>query len=263
MVEITNLSDVLAQIRQRESRGDYSLTPQQNYAYPRSHASGAYQFQPDTWRTWAARSGIGGQYPEAYQAPPEIQDAVARFAATNGPGVNSPVLWGASSQGGNYPTPVPGTAVPTPPGGDLNAYVAQLQNNMQNQPAAPAPGPPLPIGGFNPEIAALRRVSAAFSPGQQQQQAQQASLSLPLNSPLLPPMVGDFTSRLQTMRPAVDTADPRMVVSPYADPGNAMPNPSYGLQAPAQTPVDRTLPASLPEDERQRRLRQQRAFRAT
>jgi hypothetical protein len=251
---VANISDVLAQIRQRESRGDYSLTPEQNYAYPRSHASGAYQFQPDTWRTWAARSGIGGQYPEAFQAPPEIQDAVAAYAATNGPGVNSSALWGASSQGGNYPTPIPGTAVPPPPGGGLNDYVAQLQS----APSQPAPGPPLPIGGFNPEIAALRRVATAFSPGQQQQ------TQFPLNSPLLPPMVGDFTSRLQTMRPAVDNADPRMVVKPYADPGYAMPNPNLGNlnQAPGQE-VGGTLPANLPEDERQRRLRQQRAFRAT
>jgi hypothetical protein len=168
MAAITGLSDVLAQIRQRESRGDYGLTPQQNYAYPRSHASGAYQFQPDTWRTWAARSGIGTQYPEAFQAPPEIQDAVAAYAATNGPGVNSSALWGASSQGGNYPTPVPDAAVPPPPGGGLNDYVAQLQS-APSQPA-PAPGPPLPPLGFgiSPEIAALRRIATAFSPGQKQ-----------------------------------------------------------------------------------------------
>jgi hypothetical protein len=171
MVEITNLPDVLAQIRQRESRGDYTQTPQQNYAYPRSHASGAYQFQPATWQQWTARSGIGTEYPEAYQAPPEIQDKVAAYAATNGPGVNSPALWGASSQGGTYPTPVAGTAVPPPQGGNLTDYVAQLQNNMQNQPAAPAPGPPLPPLGFgiSPEITALRQAANAFTPGQKQQ----------------------------------------------------------------------------------------------
>lgn len=97
------LSQVLAQIRQRESTNNYSLTPAQNVDFPRSHASGAYQFQPATWQQYTRQSGIGTQYAEAYQAPPNIQDAVAAYAATNGPGVNSSALWGASAPQGGYP----------------------------------------------------------------------------------------------------------------------------------------------------------------
>jgi hypothetical protein len=36
----------------------------------------------------------------------------------------------------------------------------------------------------------------------------------------------DFTGRLaQTLRPAIGSADPGMVVPPFADPGYGMPNP--------------------------------------
>lgn len=96
------LSSVLAQIRQNESSNNYNLTPQQNYAYPASHASGAYQFQPATWQQYTQQSGIGTQYAEAYQAPPNVQDAVASYAVLNGPGANSSALWGASAPAGGY-----------------------------------------------------------------------------------------------------------------------------------------------------------------
>jgi hypothetical protein len=96
------LSSVLAQIRANESSNNYNLTPQQNYAYPASHASGAYQFQPGTWQQYTQQSGIGTQYAEAYQAPPNVQDAVASYAVLNGPGVNSKALWGASAPPGGY-----------------------------------------------------------------------------------------------------------------------------------------------------------------
>lgn len=99
---MATLSSVLGQIRQHESSGNYNLTPQQNVGYPASHASGAYQFQPGTWQSYTLQSGIGRQYAEAYQAPPGVQDAVAAYAATHGPGVNSTALWGGP-QGGNYP----------------------------------------------------------------------------------------------------------------------------------------------------------------
>lgn len=100
---MASLATVLSQIRQRESGGNYTLTPQQNFDYPRSHASGAYQFQPGTWRDWTGRSGIGTQYTEAYLAPASVQDAVAGYAATHG-NVNSTALWGYSAPSGGYPT---------------------------------------------------------------------------------------------------------------------------------------------------------------
>jgi hypothetical protein len=83
----------MGQVRGVESGGDYSLTPEQNYDYPHSHASGAYQFEPGTWREWTEASGIGTQYDEAYKAPAGIQDAVAAFAMLHGKGVNDKSLW--------------------------------------------------------------------------------------------------------------------------------------------------------------------------
>src|SRR5258706_9582398 len=104
------LTQVLAQIRQRESHNNYGLSPQQNYNYGQrgathSEANGAYQFQPATWRAYAQAmerahpelAGVATQYALAYQAPPAVQDAVAAYAALNGPGINSQGLWGASA----------------------------------------------------------------------------------------------------------------------------------------------------------------------
>lgn len=109
------LADLLASIRGRESVGTaqklgispYSLPPTANYDYPNSHASGAYQIQPGTWRDWTAKFGIGQQYSEAYQAPPAVQDAVAaRAAQTYGP--NATYTWGASAPPGGYSTDTTG-----------------------------------------------------------------------------------------------------------------------------------------------------------
>jgi hypothetical protein len=105
---MATLSSVLAAVRQHESSGNYSLTPQQNYAYSTgtTHASGAYQFQPATWQHWTQASGIGTQYSEAYQAPPNVQDAVAAYALTNqSGGANSTALWGGpGAPAGGYQT---------------------------------------------------------------------------------------------------------------------------------------------------------------
>lgn len=117
---MASLTDVLALIRQNESGGRYNLPPSANYDYPNSHASGAYQFQPATWQQWTAASGIGTQYSEAYLAPPGVQDAVAAYAAMNGPGINSSALWGASAPPGGYPAVTDVNATPA----DLAAATA-------------------------------------------------------------------------------------------------------------------------------------------
>lgn len=56
---------ILATIRHLESSGRYEIGPN------RAGASGAYQFIPSTWASYAG-------YPEAYLAPPAVQDARAR-----------------------------------------------------------------------------------------------------------------------------------------------------------------------------------------
>lgn len=119
---------VLAQIRANESGGNYGLTPQQNYDYPRSHASGAYQFQPGTWQHWTQQSGIGTEYTEAYKAPPEVQDAVAAYAATHGD-VNSKALWGGGKS--TYPQVANALTQPTTGGNGLSMGVPQLQLSPQ------------------------------------------------------------------------------------------------------------------------------------
>lgn len=77
---------ILATIRQRESGGDYQARA------PGSSASGAYQFIDTTW------AGHGG-YAEAWEAPPEVQDAKATehitgiLDAHNGAVDAVPVVW--------------------------------------------------------------------------------------------------------------------------------------------------------------------------
>ena len=55
----------------------------------------------------------------------------------------------------------------------------------------------------------------------------------------------EFLRTLREQRPSYGTADPRMTVQPYADPGNAMPNADMGNlnQSPGLV-VPGTLPAS-------------------
>lgn len=66
-----NNSDILNTIKQRESRGDYTVRSTS------STASGAYQFTDGTWKDRARLAGVGTEYPRAYMAPPAVQDAVA------------------------------------------------------------------------------------------------------------------------------------------------------------------------------------------
>jgi hypothetical protein len=57
-------------LRRRESGGNYTVRN-------KIGASGAYQYMPGTWRSWAGPA-LARQYPEAWMAPPAIQDEVAR-----------------------------------------------------------------------------------------------------------------------------------------------------------------------------------------
>jgi hypothetical protein len=80
------LAVVLATIRTIESDGDYTAQA------AGSSASGAYQFIDTTW------GGFGG-YPEAWMAPPAVQDAKAAInvsavlAGQNGDVSAVPVVW--------------------------------------------------------------------------------------------------------------------------------------------------------------------------
>jgi muramidase (phage lysozyme) len=82
----SQMAHILATIRYVESRGDYSAP------LNKGRASGAYQFITSTW------DGYGG-YPEAYLAPPELQDEraaadVDRFLAQWDNDVSMiPVMW--------------------------------------------------------------------------------------------------------------------------------------------------------------------------
>jgi hypothetical protein len=57
----SQIANILATIRYLESRGDYTAPPN------KGRASGAYQFITKTWDNY-------GGYPDAYLAPPEVQD---------------------------------------------------------------------------------------------------------------------------------------------------------------------------------------------
>ena len=80
------MANILATIRYLESRGDYTAPPN------KGRASGAYQFITSTWNNYAG-------YPNAYLAPPEIQDEraaadVTKFLAQWNNDVSMiPVMW--------------------------------------------------------------------------------------------------------------------------------------------------------------------------
>jgi hypothetical protein len=71
----SQLARFMAGIRHVESGGNYTVRN-------KIGASGAYQFMPGTWRSWAGPR-LASVYPEAYLAPPELQDEVARRAMTS------------------------------------------------------------------------------------------------------------------------------------------------------------------------------------
>ena len=82
----SQIANILATIRYVESRGNYTAAPN------KGRASGAYQFITSTWNNY-------GGYPDAYLAPPEIQDEraaadVNRFLAQWNNDVSMiPVMW--------------------------------------------------------------------------------------------------------------------------------------------------------------------------
>ena len=93
----------LPKIKQRESGGK-NLPPQANYDYPHSHASGEYQYQPQTWKDMTREFGVGQKYSEAYQAPKDVQDYIA-YKTDQKYGPNSSYTWKASAPPGGYPEP--------------------------------------------------------------------------------------------------------------------------------------------------------------
>lgn len=84
---------IMKTIKTRESGGDYS---KQN---PDSTASGGYQFIDETWQGLTSKYGIGTRYSRAVQAPPEVQDAVAKayiseiLDQNNGDVSKIPLVW--------------------------------------------------------------------------------------------------------------------------------------------------------------------------
>jgi hypothetical protein len=69
----TDVEKIMATIRKRESGGNYSIKTKMG-----GTASGAYQFTDSTWQSVAKKVPGASKYNSAYQAPQEVQDAVAR-----------------------------------------------------------------------------------------------------------------------------------------------------------------------------------------
>ncbi|MGE5209980.1 MAG: hypothetical protein ACM3MM_01880 [Acidobacteriota bacterium] len=82
----SQIANILATIRYLESRGDYTAPPN------KGRASGAYQYITSAWDNYAG-------YPDAYLAPPEVQDEraaadVAKYLAQWDNDVSMiPVMW--------------------------------------------------------------------------------------------------------------------------------------------------------------------------
>ena len=74
---------VLRTIRQKESNNKYDAWnftwPNGQDPKPKSTATGAYQFTKRTWKGLTKQFGVGQEYDLARDAPPEIQDQVARL----------------------------------------------------------------------------------------------------------------------------------------------------------------------------------------
>jgi len=91
----SEVEKILATIRTRESGGDYAISNPD----PKSTASGAYQFIDSTWKRLTKQYGIGTEYNRAKDAPPNIQDEIARryvkdiLKENNGDVSKVPLVW--------------------------------------------------------------------------------------------------------------------------------------------------------------------------
>lgn len=89
------IEKILATIRTRESGGNYAISNPN----PNSTASGAYQFIDKTWKNLTKKYGIGTEFNRAKDAPPNIQDEVARryvmeiLKDNNGDVSKVPLVW--------------------------------------------------------------------------------------------------------------------------------------------------------------------------
>lgn len=104
---MASIEDILGVIRSTESGNNYTaINGSEN---PAVAASGAYQFIGSTWRSVAARSGVQGAttFSRAVDAPPDVQDAVARWyvqSILDANGGNSDAVWSTWYVGGYDPT---------------------------------------------------------------------------------------------------------------------------------------------------------------
>lgn len=86
--------NLLAQVRQRESSGNYSAVAA--ICNP-TCATGAYQFKDSTWQWVSQQTGVGTQYASAGAAPQWMQDANALWLLRYAGGdPNASIAWGAS-----------------------------------------------------------------------------------------------------------------------------------------------------------------------
>jgi hypothetical protein len=153
----TNIDAVLATIRQMESGGNYTVVTRGG-----SDACGAYQYITSTWQSMLHRTINAGwlpkntpMYSRACQAPPNVQDAVARYDVTSflgsvGDNVSLvPLHW-------YYPAAIsswPAMANYTPPGNSisLGAYQNKWMSVYQSKAGAGSGGGNLPNNqGSNP-----------------------------------------------------------------------------------------------------------------
>ena len=102
----TDVNKIMATIKQRESKGDYKKLTDAAKINPKNTASGAYQITDGTWQDWTQRYKIGTQWSKAMDAPPDIQDAVAKEAVIqilkeNGGNVEAvPTIWYTGNRSG-------------------------------------------------------------------------------------------------------------------------------------------------------------------
>jgi len=139
---------IMRTIRQKESGGKYQVL---NYAWPKSTASGAYQFIGSTWKSLTSKYGIGTEYQYAYQAPPEIQDAVAdryisdilKMPAVNGDVSKVPLVWYT----GNPQGQISASAKALNRGLDPAKYQADWLKEFERQGGQKSQGPAVAAAG--------------------------------------------------------------------------------------------------------------------